>query len=505
MKKKKMKQVLALIMASVICIGLGTGCAGEPTNSEGSSESAGGEDDTQSASAAASDSTDLTDARYETSGKVVVAVQSGRTTDTYELLENFNIYYPNIEVEYEYYETSTSDYLTAKSATGDLPDVVMDTADELYYYVSQGWVYPLTDFVEDDKDFTYVPESIVSSYTYLDELYALPMQVHFECVFINTDLLDALNMDMPELDWGSEEYKELLKSGTTSEYSGTEYLWCVDEMFAGSMGEYGYYGLDTETLTFHMSESWVDAVNLMVELRSYPGLEAWSLRNTADSVEDSDYVAKFGNGDTSDNNMAMKLGKVLSNPQGTWDVNWLKTDCDFNWVLWPWPSDNEEGASLPMHVDCSFVVSTAQDPDAAFEFVRYVTYSVEGNLERISMYEAGDTDDYTLNDFYYIPATNNPEIEERWKALESVDEAVQFMYDNMSTSYRMDLSKIIPGWSQVNDEYLGPQCNEVRDSIADAASVAAELDNVATKALQTYWEDFELKVSAVQEEFNATH
>ncbi len=497
-----MKKVLAMLLALILCLSLFAACGEQP------SAPTGGSDTEPSAPNASGDAQETSDPRYQTSGKVVVATNAGRTTDTYTLIENFNNYYPNIEIELEYYETTTTEYLTAKSATGSMPDVIMDDADELYYYVSQGWVYPLTSFVQEDADFAYVPESLTSGYTYLQELYALPMQVHFNTVFINTDLLDALNLDLPELDWTTDDYKELLKAATTSQYSGTEILWSVDEFFAGSMGDYGYYGFDTGSMTFHMSESWVDAVNLMVELRAYPGLEAWSLRNTAADVEDSDYVAKFGNGDTSDTHMAFKMGKVLTDPRGTWDANWLKTDCQYNWVLWPWPSDtaeNGEGASLPMHVDCSFVLSTAQDPQAAFEFVRYVTYSVEGNLERISAYEIGDTDDYTLNNDYYFPATNHPQIEERWKALESVDEPINFMYDNMKSSFRADLSKIIPGWTQVNNEYLSPRGNEVRDSIADAASVAAELDIVASKAILTYWEDFEEKVAAVQEQFQANH
>ena len=492
-----MKKEIALVLALVMCIGLFAGCVGNPQPSGTGS----GIDTTTG-------NVDLSDPRYQTAGKVVVATNAGRTTDTYTLLENFNSYYPNIEVEIVYYETTTTEYLTAQSATGNMPDVIMDDADEVYYYISQGWVYPLDGFIKDDAEFAYVPESIVDSYTYLDALYALPMQVHFNTVLINLDLLEQLNMDLPELDWSTEEYKEFLKDGTNAKYSGTEILWSVDEMLAGSMGNYGYYGFDLKTKTFHMSESWVDAVNLMVELRSYPGLEAWSLRNTSADIESSDYVAKFGNGDTSDNHMAFKMGKVLSDPRGTWDVNWLNTDLSFDWTLWPWPSDTTEdgeGASLPMHVDCSFVLSTAQDPEAAFEFVRYVTYSKEGNLERIAAYEIGDTDDYTLNNLYYIPATNHPAVEEAWKALECVDEGVAFMYDNMGSSFRADLNKIVPGWSQVNTEYLSPRGNEVRDSIADAASVASELDILATKSIMTYWDDFVEKVTAVQERFNSEH
>ena len=487
------KRVFAVMLALCMCLGL-LACTDDPTPSSTNNLTT------------PSGGFDSSNPRYQTEGKVVVATNAGRTTDTYTLLENFNKYYPNIELEFVYYETTTTEYLTAQAATGSMPDVIMDDADEVYYYVSQGWVYPLDEFVKDDADFAYVPKPILDSYTYVNQLYALPMQVHFNTILINQDLLDELNMDMPELDWTTDDYREFLKAGTNAKYSGTEILWSVDEIMAGAMGGYGYYGFDLETKTFHMSESWVDAVNLMVDLRSYPGLEAWSLRNTSADIESSDYALKFGNADLADNHMAFKMGKVLSDPRGTWDMNWLSTDLSFDWVLWPWPSDTTEdgeGASLPMHVDCSLVMATAQDPKAAFEFVRYVTYSEEGNLERISAYEVGDTEEYTLNNLYYIPATNHPNVAKAWKALDCVDEGVAFMYDNMKTSFRADLSKIVPGWSQVNNEYLSPRGNEVRDSIADAASVAAELDTLATNSIKDYWDDFEEKVIAVQEKFNS--
>ncbi|MDE7353874.1 MAG: extracellular solute-binding protein [Acetatifactor sp.] len=506
------KKLLCGILAAALCAGTFAGCADNLDQQSSDTEqqsAAGGQEagneagDQGGQSEQGGGSSDLSDERYQISGKVVVAVSSGLGADFRQLLKKFNDYYPNIEVETVEYETSTSEYLTAQASTGQMPDVVLDDADKFYYYVSQGWVYPITDFVKEDEDFGYIPENIIKSYTYLDELYAVPEEVHFNCVFMNQDLLETLNLDVPELDWNTEDYKNLLKAATTAQYSGSEILWSVDEFLSGSMSDYGYYGFDPDSMSFHMSESWVDAVNVMIELRAYPGLEAWSLRNTSADIASSDYVAKFGNGNTDDNHMALKLGKVLTDPRGTWDIGWLTTDCSFNWCMWPWPS--EAGGRLPMHVNCSFVVSTAQNPEAAFEFVRFMSYSEEGNLERIAIYEQGDTDDYTLGSSFYIPATNLPAVTQRWQELPSVTEPIAYMHESMKTSFRADLSKIIPGWDQVNEEYLSPRGNEVRDSMTDAASVAAELDTVATKAIMTYWDDFTEKLTAIQEAFDQSH
>lgn len=436
----------------------------------------------------------VVDERYQTSGKVVVAVNSGRSTDTYGLFENFNKYYPNIELETVTYDISTPEFLTAQAAAGTMPDVVIDDASQIYYYVSQGWALPLNEYVEGDEEYLYVPQPLKDSYTYGEYVYALPMQAHFNTIFINLDLLETLNMDLPELDWTPQDYKEFLKKATTNEYSGTEILWGIDEIFAGSMSENAsFYGYDMETRTFKTSESWVNAVNLMVELRAYPGLEAWSLRNSNVDGDSNDYVKKFGEGNVDDNHMAFKMGKILTDPRGTWDVSWLK-ELNCEWTLWPWPQGEGAEGRLPMHVDGSWVVSSTQNPQASFEVARYFTYSQEGNLERITMYETGTTEEYTLKEQFYIPTTNHPEVASRFKKLECVSEGIAYMYDNMNQSFRADLSKLIPGWDQVNNEYLSPRGNEVRDGIEDAASVAAELDDVATKAIQGYWAEFEEKL-----------
>jgi multiple sugar transport system substrate-binding protein len=488
-ERKMKKRVLAIIMASLMCVTVLAGCGnGGNTASKGSNVNNG--------------TSTLSDAQ---SGKVVVAVSTGRTTDTYNLFKNFNKYYPNIQIEVKNYDSTTSAYLTAQAASGTMPDVVFDDASTLYYYVSQGWVYPLNDFVKDDKEFSYVPKSIVDSYTYGNKLYALPMQAHFSSIFINEDLLNKLNMDMPSLDWTPDDYKAFLKKGTTNEYSGTEILWGVDEVFAGSMDKNAsYYGYDMKDNKFNLSNTWVKAVNLMRELRTYPGLEAWTLRNSSSTADSNDYAKKFGKGDQSDIHMAFKMGKILSGPRGTWDVAWLK-DLSYKWTLWPWPQAEDAKGHLPMHVDNTWVVSTTKNPKAAFEAARFFTYSQEGNLERLSMYETGDTSDYKLNNDFYIPTTNDPKVAEHFKALPNISDGIKYMYDNMSNSFRADLTKIVPGWDQVNSQYLSIRGDKVRDGVDDPASVAAELDNVATKAIQNYWNIFQEKLTKVQADFDNSH
>ncbi|MDR0292827.1 MAG: extracellular solute-binding protein [Oscillospiraceae bacterium] len=500
---KTAQRFIILTLCLLLCVSLAA-CNGTPSppDNNGPSDSGGPSGGGPVVSALPADDGNDDNARYQISGKVVAATNAGRSTDLYALWENFNEYYPNIELEILEYEIGTAEFMTAQASAGAMPDVVIDDADQIYYYVSQGWVYPLDSFVKNDGDFSYVPGMITDSYTYGGKLYALPMQTHFNTIYINLDLLDALNMDLPEFDWTPEDYMEFLKNGTTDVYSGTEILWGIDELLAGAMNpNTDFYGFSLAEHMFNMSASWVDAVGLMREMRVYPGLEAWSLRNSGRDGSESDYTRKFGSSNLSDIHMAFKMGRILSDPRGTWDNNWLKTDCGFEGEFFPFPQGKDAPGHLPMHVDCSWVVSTARDPEAAFEVARFFTYSLEGNLERMAIHENGDTGQYTVNNDFYIPTTNHPEVRGRFENLPGITDGLVYMYDNMKNSFRADLSKLVPGWSQVNDEYLSPMGNEVRDGITEAASVAAEFDQTATAVIQNYWNDFLDKLDAVQAVF----
>ena len=500
------KKFLLVFLAIAMILSIMTGCGGSndvvPEDTSGQSESTT-KDSGDTKVSEDDNKEDKNDARYEISGTVKLAIEDGKFPIIEPVVEKFKELYKNINVEVDRYTVGTAEYLTANASTGTMPDVVLDDAGQLTYYASQGWLYPLDEFIAGDPDIQYVPENILKNYTFGGKLYALPYRAHFETIFLNLDLLDQLNLDHPELDWTPEDYAELLKAATTNEFSGTEILWGMDESFAGSMSKnYGKYAYDFDTQTYMLTDTWVKGVNLMREMREYPGLEAWTLRNSGVNGDTNDYIKKFGEGNTDDLHMAFKMGKILSDPRGTWDVAWLR-DLKFEWELWPFPQGGQ--GHLPMHIDHNFMISSCKDPQAAFEFIRFFSYSPEGNIARLDQYEDENRDDEITKDLFYIPVTNHPDVSEKFKALPNVTEGIAYMYDNIKNSFRSDLSKIIPNYDQVNNEYLSPRGNEVRDGIADAASVAAELQDVASKAQQAYWKEFEDILKKVQEEFDSKH
>ena len=498
MKRKTLRFVSMLCALTLVC-GLTAGCKGggqedtdKPVENQTEQNNPGGEGLNVEGGKDEY-------ANYDATGKVVVAINKGRSTDFQALLDSFSKYYKNIELEVDYFsaEGGTTEYLTAQAATGSLPDIVFDDASSLPYFISQGWVYPLDEFVKEDKDFTYVPESIIKSYTYNGHLFALPTTVHFRTIFLNLDLLNTMNLDRPALDWTREEYADLMKKATTSEYSGSETIFDLDINLAGTTNKNsGYYGYDIENRKFNLKESWVDNVTFMRQLREYPGLEAWSLRWNNASDGTSDYVKKFGQGNTDDTHMAFKMGKTLSDTlAGTWDA-WLY-ELDYNWTLWPYPQGAETKGRLPMHIDHSFMTTgvTEENAEAAFEVLRYLSYGVEGNITRLSMFDEENEGKYVLNNKYYIPCTNHPDVAAKFESLPEVNEALIYMYENIENSFRADPAKIVPDFDQVNNDYILTSRNKVTDGLAEAATVAAEVEDKANTAISGKWTTFDAAVT----------
>ena len=498
------RSVLSIALAAVLCVGLLAGCkgSGAGTSSKSSSSKA-------AAGLTVSGAGQDKNARYDAKGNVTIAINKNRSTDFQALLDQFSSVYKNIDIQVDYFDTSggSPEYLSAKASAGKLPDIVFDDYASLPYYISQGWVYPLSGFVKNDPDFTYVPESVTKSFTYNNRLYALPDTIQFTTIFLNDDIMDALNLDHPDLDWNVNDYAALLKAATNNTYSGTETLFDLDIYLAGveSKNE-TIYSYNYDTRKFDLNGTWKDTVAFMRKLREYPGLEAWSLRwnNAADGK--SNYVAKFGQGNTDDTHMAFKMGKTLSDSErGTWDA-WLN-ELTYKWELWPYPQAVGQKGRFPMHVDYSFMTTgvSKENTEAAFQVLRYMTYSTEGNLARLSMFDEANAGKYTLNNEYYIPATNQPDVAAKFKSLPKVTKAIAYMYDNMATSFRADPNKIVPSFDDVTNDVILTSRNEVPDGKADAAAVAAEVQDKANAEISKKWAEFDTARAKAEQEFDAAH
>lgn len=479
-----LKKGLALTISAVLLAGVLAGCGGKSDVS--------GPDSSKATTSGFSSTTD----HSGVTGTVKVAVPEWNITDMQVQIGDFLDAYPNVDVEYETFSSEGAQaYLTAQAQTKSLPDILVGDWGSLPFSVSQGWVKPLNEFLDKDEEAKYIPASLLKDYTYMDKIYALPMDLQFQCIAINLDLLDELNLEKPDYDWTIEEYTELLKAATSTKTSGTERLWGFDSFMTAALDKnVGYNTYDAEARKFNFSSSWAPALKLFSDLRAVPGLEAWTLRNSNVNGDKSDYTKKFGDGDVTDMNMAFKSGKVLTESfMLTSDSSWMRY-MNFEWEMYPLPQDKTIGCRQNMHANHAFMLEGAQSPDAAYELLKWLTFGAEGNVKKMEMYARKDGEDVTTGYLWYIPSTQHPDVIKAMEQNEHIQGGIRYMYDHMATAVRADLYKIVPGYEQVNADYIEPIINEAREGRREAAAVAAEMDEKANKQLANAWLEFEEKL-----------
>lgn len=480
-----LKRFCAIFISVILCLSLLSGCVRETNTSvvasSTSSKSGGTHDDVK--------------------GTVKVALPEWNVTDLQVEIGNFCDAYPNVDVEFDTFPSDggAQAYLTAQAQSNSMPDILVGDWGSLPYSVSQGWVQPLNEFLDADDETQYIPKTLLDDYTYLNKIYALPSDLQFQTVAINLDLLDSLNLDKPDYNWTINDYNNLLKAATTTQYSGTERLWGFDSFMVSAMNaNYGYNTYDYVNRTFNFSKAWSPSLKLLQNLRAVPGLEAWALRNSNVDKDKSDYTKKFGEGDTSDMDMAFKTGKVLTESfMITSDASWMRY-MNFNWEMFPLPQDSSIGSRQCFHANHSFMLKGAKNPQAAYELLKWLTTGAEGNVKKMEMFANKDKTDLTSGYLWYFPSTKHPDVLKAMADNKNITGGIQYMYDHLDTAVRSDLNKIVPGYDQINSDIIEPIINQARDGVRDASSVAAEMDEKANKQLASSWLEFEGKLEKVQ-------
>lgn len=432
---------------------------------------------------------------------VKVAISSQRPTDTAPLFDALAKKYPNIKVQVDHYSAPNSqEYIATKSTSGQLPDIVFDDIANLPLFIGQGLVYPITSYVKADPEYKYIPSNIMKDYTYGGEVYALPHQAYFTCVTLNLDALDAMNVDVPALDWTPDDMTKFATATSNDKYSFCERLFYLDYYMAGAYQKnVGICGYNADTRSFEMTGSLAKAWTLFRKLRQTPNVEGWSLRLA------NKYVSRFG---SDDEWAATKLGRtvMMDFEKGTYSKEYYETllkNC--KWTFHPYPQAIK--GRMPIHIDHAFMLADTKVPDEAFKVLSFMTYSSEGNKARLNAYtdKAKGKSSYKLNLDYYTPVTTHPDVVSAAKKLFADDEVQLYMYNNISNCFRGDPDKIYPSFGQMWADVINVVSMKVQDGTKDPDSSAKDLEAKATKALKVYWDDFDKKLANVQKEWKAKH
>ncbi len=393
---KKTKKMLAMLlcmsmvfsMAACGSSGSGGAPAEETAGSEaggGNEEKAGGNDAASEEAEAAAESEEESDAGTSEGGEPVyidedaasmtgevrflTAFAGGQGTDA--LIEDFNSYYPNVNVTYEVYVNNAEGNVTANtSIQSGAVDVILSfgPADTGFRW-ENGLLMDITDrLAEDNLDL--VKEWGTDNYTYNDRVYCIPGGALSVIVALNMDMWNAAGLgEIPDY-WTWDEYLDACRAmtkkaadGSTEVYGGTQF----------NNTPYWYYPMmqSKGKNVFYNEEGKADFTS---------GLAEKIVNRQLDAEEEGIWYKQINL--ITDNQKSRDLlwgGQVASCVESLITRFVMDTENyphDFILGYAPYPV-NEEGETNYMHgaMTNSFfcVTNNAKDADAAYAFAKFAS------------------------------------------------------------------------------------------------------------------------------------
>ena len=496
--KKNLVQILSMVLALIMLMGVLAGCGSSDKGSVAENEGEAGQ--------------------QESTGEVTVSVLVPVDFEDHitQAMDVFRESHPDIKVELIIGSEEASKMaseLSTLAAGGKLPDVAIGV-ENFAYILSQGLAYPLDNLYAADPDKADALQAGINNFTYNGHLYALPFRVQFNGIMVNMDLIQEKNLDEPDYDWTIDEFMDMAKKATDNQYSGINVVDSSDNThdlqtkLMGAMMDapYQMYGYNMDTHQFDFTSGpWTQAQDYIAELRAVPGLvsdelKEWNKRNQGEADA---YDNKFGG--SAD---AMVAGKVLFGNHNSWETYWMVKKCNFEWDLYPGPHADDVSERIQTHIDFAFMTPavTEEKAQAAYEVIKFLSYSKEGCLTRMEITDKGVAENsYTA---FYTPGSSNPDVLNAYFENELIPGGMKYMLETISNDPEMifiaDANKLIPNfWDDVED-YLAQTEEQIANG-GDAHALAQDLQNKVNAAAQDTWGRFEEKLEKNLAAFYETH
>ena len=444
-------------------------------------------------------------ANYNVKGTVSIAVDTVRPTDYDAMFDVMMQLYPNVTFEFDYWTHSSNDdgreYLNTRVAAGTTANIMWDEAGEIPTYLTKGYIEPITSYVNKDPEAKNIPANLKADYTYGGELFAVPHQATFELVAFNMDILNKLGEKLPSLSWNFDAYEDYLeKAGSTfmnknksDAYVGVEKLFEAYNRVAYynatlNGGNYGVRGYNYATGQYEVK--WLkDGAIQFRKWREIEGAEAWE---QAQKKTGAGTLLAQQTG-VSNYSSVWESGKSLMEDTGTWTSEGWDT-LKFKWRRWTTPNKN---GKMMMHIDQCFLVRGSKglkdNMDACFQILRFMTYSTNGNLARLTMYKPEESSKYNLNSHVFYPTSNSAAVIKAFNDLKCTDEVDEYLVKNIPNSCRYDTFKVVPGLRDADGKW-GNAMNDITDGLDPSG---AGLDEPAVKVnqeLKKYEADLKAKL-----------
>ena len=489
MKKKMVAAVLSMAMV----MGLMTGCGSSSGGSSSSATSVSGETEEVVINGITyNKATDLT------SDKITLTYFNFDQNEiTQYLAERFMELYPNITVNVTYENVATyDDTLLTLVSNGQTPDVIMYS--DADFALSNMLLQDISAYWNSDPETAKVASTINDAGIGCfgtSARYAVPVKFFPGIMYIDRNVLETLNVDVPDQDWTWDEMIQLIKDCTVKDspdgmaYYGVGVYNRLDSYYgiASSqdiVGEFGFDGTDFDLSAWAVGEQ--EFADLAVGGYRAPSTETQEMEDWAGDWEawcgTTGHVALFT--------------EAFWTYQGTWATPAYE-QYGLDIVPYVVPAVSADDASADHHsiatIDFGGVTTSCKYPREAYELLKFMSFGVDGWKTRIEAYNNEElTNASGLALKYDVMRGNIKTDEEGWDAYidmycAGMDEEHKALWENYFASC---MQPIPYGWTSIAGywNYCDGYFNSIgiHTLVDNGTAKAADYVDEATKKANWY-------------------
>ncbi len=400
------------------------------------------------------------------------------------MIDAFMEEYPHITVEIDR-TIDPSDWngsLSSAASGGTIPDVFL--LSQVPIGLANDWLLNLNDLTGNDEDFAHVPDLVHEAVTYNETIYALPSAQHFLGYFVNKDIFNQANLDIPEYGYSLEQFGDAVRQTTdlNSGIAGLNHPFSIIDWYPTVEDEsVGWFTFNESDGSYRLnSNEFINGINLASNLLT---------NGYAYEALDEEQQANF-NGDNPEE--VWMQGGISLKWDGTWGVNHMSESLDFEWDFIGIP-----GGRTVVVNDYMGLASSTEHPEEAYLFAKWMSFGKEGFLKRIEIAEA---ENRLINS---LPVTTDQEVLDAFYETMDVP-GVQKAYEQLDQAI-IEPVKTVPGfaesrWNAPTGVSIGDIPNATISELLDASirgdikveDYAAQLNDLANQKYEESKDALEL-------------
>lgn len=357
--------------------------------------------------------TDLTDQEIE------ISYFSFDQQETIEYLADiWNQLYPNIKVTATFGDVSTyDDTLLTMVSNQQSPDIIMFS--DADFALSNQLLMDISSYWDSDPETkelaTTINDCEIGTFQ-SGGRFAVPVKFFPGVVYVDRNVLETLNLEVPTQQWTWNEMIQLIKDATVLDssdgmaYYGLSVYNRLDSLYGVAaaqsiIGEFGYDGTDFDLATWAVGEQEMSDLKIagyVAPVAETPEMEKWM----------GDWYGWAG----ASGHVAV-ITEAYWTYQGTWATE-AYDELNLDVVPYVIPAVSEEDASADHHsiatIDFGGVTNGCAYPREAYEVLKFFSFGINGWKARIAMYNDETVTDSSGLALKHVvmpaPITTNEEI-----------------------------------------------------------------------------------------------